>query len=377
MLSPMSRSSARFAPFLLVPWMLCGATAQQTLAEVEQKFRAEMQQLAANSPSAEQRQQLFARQATALRAFLTDTAKGDDRWNGRLMLADLEMMRGEPQAAIAALRGLDAAAAPALVLVTAATMAGHLRMAKERDAWIAAAIAKPAPLEDRLAMARLLMNAMHDVARGEKLFGDALLAATDDEQRAYVRWFRADALREREDLPDNAAFDELEKLAKDLPDTYWGGVAKDRHRATQLSIGDPAIEFHATTLAGEPASLAAQRGKVVVLAFWTQADYDTPGLVALLEQQVRAHPDTVCVYGICLDRQPDEIKKAVRELGIDFPVIGDGKGPLGDAALRWFVEGPVVQVVDRGGRIAALGLQTGTADGKQQLTDVIEHALRD
>lgn len=368
----------RLPAFLfLFAHLLASVAAQASLTELERRFRAEAQQLAASSPSAEQRQQQLERHAAELRAFVADRARGDDRWNGRLMLADLELARGDAKAAAVALRGIEPAEAPAMVLTTAAAMAQHLGMQAERGAWIAAAIAKPAPLGDRLAMARLLMTVLREIEPGERLFADALAQASDDEQRAFVRWHRADALRDREDLPENSGFDELDKLAKDLPDTYWGGVAKDRLRATQLSVGDPAIEFRGTTLTGEPASLAACRGKVVVLAFWTLADFDTPGLIAELEQLLRTHAGKLVVYGICLDRNPGEIEKGVAELRIDFPVIGDGKGPETDAALRWFVEGPTVHVVDRDGKVAGLGLQTGTADGRAQLAEIVTRALRD
>lgn len=368
---------SRIPAFLfLLGSVAVSAAAQDTLSGLERRFRDEAQQLAASSPSPEQRQQQLERHAAELRAFVAERARGDDRWNGRLMLADLELARGDAKGAADALRGIDAAAAPAMVLITAATMAQHLGMQEQREAWTAAAIDKPAPLADRLAMARLLMTVLHEIDKGERLFAGAIEQAADDEQRAYVRYCRADALRDREDLPDNAGFDELDKLAKDLPSTYWGGIAKDRLRATQLAIGDPAIDFRAATLNGEPASLLAQRGKLVVLAFWTQADFDTPGLVDQLEQLLRTYPSQVVVYGICLDRNADEIKKAVAELGIDFPVIGDGKGPQTDAALRWFVEGPTVHVVDRDGKVAGLGLQTGTADGRAQLTEIVARALR-
>ena len=77
---------------------------------------------------------------------------------------------------------------------------------------------------------------------------------------------------------------------------------------------------------------------------------------------------------ICLDRDPARIEADVKQLGITFPVVGDGKGIEQDIALRWFVEGPVVHVIDAKGKVAGLGLHAGTADGRAQLSEVIEHA---
>src|SRR5690606_12468865 len=105
------------------------------------------------------------------------------------------------------------------------------------------------------------------------------------------------------------------------------------------------------------------------------ADYDTPRLVALRAALQQKHENLV-VLGISLDRDVDSIKKSAKELAIQFPVIGDGKGPGTDAALRWYVEGPVVHVLDKAGKVAGLGLQAGTNDGRAELTNVIERALR-
>ncbi|MGC6488877.1 MAG: TlpA family protein disulfide reductase [Planctomycetota bacterium] len=349
--------------------------AQATLAELEQRFRAEVRQLASSRPSREQRDEQLNRHVGELRTFVQETARGDDRWNGRLMLADLELVRGDRDAAAAALSAIDRAEAPAMVLVTAATMAQHVGLRELRDGLVESASKKDAPLADRMAMARLLMTVLREVERGEAIFADALTNARDDEQRAFVRWHQADALRDREDLPENSGFDALEALARDLPKTYWGSVAKDRLRATQLRPGDVAIPFTTRTLAGSPWSLTARNGRAVVLAFWTAADYDTPRLVTTLKTLRRQHPD-LAVLAVCLDRDQAEIRRAVDELEIDFDVIGDGKGPQGDVALRWFVEGPVVHVIDKTGRVAALGLNVGTNDGREELTQAVAAALK-
>ena len=365
----------RTAAFLAVLSLCSALCAQATLKELERRFRAEVQQLAGSSPSREQRDQQLDRHVGELRAFVEQTARGDDRWNGRLMLADLELVRGERDAAAKVLADIDRGEAPAMVLVTAATMAQHVGLKELRDGFVESAATKDAPLEDRMAMARLLMTVLREVERGEQIFEQALRAAKDDEQRALVRWHQADALRDREDLPENSGFNALEALAEELPKTYWGSVAKDRLRATRLKIGDAAIPFTTKTTKGSPWSLTAHRGEVVVLAFWTAADYDTPRLAATLKE-LRDENKGLAVLGVCLDRDPAEIQRAVRELGIDFDVVGDGKGPQSDVALRWFVEGPVVHVVDKLGKVAGLGLHVGTNQGRAELDRVIQRSLK-
>jgi|RhiMethySRZTD1v2_1073278.scaffolds.fasta_scaffold00290_26 peroxiredoxin len=348
--------------------------AQTALSSVQRRFGEEVRRLEATSPTAEQRTQLLDRQVAELQQFVSKEAAGDDRWNGRLMLADMQLARGDRAAAATALRSIEAPQAPPMVLVTAAAMAQHLNLKDQRKEWIDAALAKPAPLPDRLAMARMLMTVLQEVKQGDAVFDAALKAATDDEQKAFVRWHRADALRDREDLPDNAAFDELEKLEKDLPKTYWGDVAKDRLRATRLRPGDDAIQFKAKTRSGTEFSLADCKGKTVVLAFWSIADRDTPTLVTTLKQVQRQFGERVVVVGVCLDQDDAAIGKGVADLGIDFPVIGSGKGIQTDAALRWFVEGPRIHVIDPQGRVRGLGLHVGTADARAELLDLVERA---
>ena len=367
----------RFAALIAFSLSCHVAVAQATLAELERRFRNEVQQLSKKAPSRDEQDQQLDRHVDELRVFVQERAQGDDRWNGRLMLADLELIRGNRKAAVEALQAIDADAAPAMVLVTAAAMAQHVGLQKIRDTFIATAVAKDAPVEDRMAMARLLMTVLREVEKGEAIIAQALAEATDDEQRAFVRWHQADALRDREDLPENTGFDALEALAKDLPDTYWGAVAKDRLRATRLRVGDEAIEFTTKTWTGAPWSLKARRGEVVVLAFWSTADYDTPQLTATLKELRQKH-EQLTVLAVCLDRDPADagIARAVEQLSGDFDVVADGKGPQGDVALRWFVEGPVVHVIDRGGRVAGLGLHVGTSDGRAELADAITRALK-
>ena len=363
------------AAFWLLPCLCLSLPAQRTLAELQQTFTREAQQLSAKRPEQDQMLQLLGDQIVRLQKFVTTTATGDDRWNGRLMLCDLNLARDDKKGAMAALIAIDKAAAPSLLLVTGATLAQRLGMNDLRGEWIDEALAKPAPVPDQLAMARLLTTVLVEVAKGEALFEKTLAAAADDEQRAFVRWHRADAMRDREDLAENAGFDELEKLAKDLPGTYWGSVAKDRLRATMLRPGDDAIDFGTRTGDGGTFKLAEQRGKAVVLVFWSAADQDMPTLLTQLRDAKKEHGDKLVVFGVCLDRDPAAIPAAAKALGVDFAFAGEGQGILHDVALRWFVEGPTVHVLDAAGKVTALGQHAGTQDARSELQDAIRRAL--
>lgn len=374
--------------FLAFCWLLLASNlpllAQRSLAELQDQFTREARDLAARQqadrdPAADERQakardELLADHIRRLRTFVASAA-GDDRWNGRLMLADLMLAAGDRKGAATPLQEIDAKQAPALLLVTAATMAQRLNLLDLRKTWVEAALAKEAPLADRLAMARLLITVLVEVEKGESLFAAALAQAKDDEQRAFVRWHRADAMRDREDLPENAAFDELGKLADELPNTYWGSVAKDRLRATMLRPGDVAIPVAARTLDGGTFTLAEQRGKVVLLAFWSAADRDMPALLDLLRTLKKQQGDQLAVLMVSLDRDPAAIRGAVQALGLEFPVVGDGLGVQTDLALRWFVEGPTVQVIGPDGKVLGLGQHAGTNDARTELAELVRSGL--
>lgn len=366
----------RFALPVLIAMFACTLPAQKSLADLQRMFAAEAQQLdAGGGVSDDQRRQLLGRHVDMLQKFVAEQAAGDDRWNGRLMLADLLLAQGDRERAGATLRTIDAAQAPALLLVTAASMAQHLGLKPLRDEWVRAAIAKDGPVPERLAMARLLVHVLQETEQGEAVFTKALADATDDEQRALVRWHRADMMRGREDLPENAPFDELDKLAKELPNTYWGGIARDQLRATTLAPGDPAIDFRAKTSAGDFA-LAEQKGKAVVLAFWSLGDRDTPATVTLLKDLQRRHADQLVVLAINLDRDAGAAERGARELGLDFPRVADGKGAETDAALRWFIGGPALIVIDHAGKVVRMGLHAGTADGRAEVEEAIAAAVK-
>lgn len=371
----MMANMTRIAALCVFTFLLASLGAQQSLKNLEMRFRSEMQKLEATSPSPEDQNQLFDRHVAELRGFLKNTAKGDDRWNGRLWLAELELVRGNRPAATDVLKEIDGQQAPGMLLVSAASMAQYLNLIQLRDDWVKLAATKDAPLLDRMAMARILMTVLREIKLGEDIFAKALAEAKDDEQKSFVMWHRADALRDREDLPENTGFEELEKLAKALPNTYWGSVAQDRLRATRLRVGDDAIAINGKTTDGTSFASTAVLGKALVIAFFTAADYDVPRLITLLTDLQQKHKD-LSVVGISLDRDIDEIKASIKNLGINFPVIGDGKGPGTDAALRWFVEGPVVHVISKQGKVAGLGLQAGTNDGRAEMNTVIERALR-
>lgn len=350
--------------------------AQESFARLQQRFGMQWDQLQrAEQPTREQRSALMEQQERELTAFL-EQATGDDRWNGRLMLADIRIGRGNRKGAVEALSAIDRSEASAMLLLTAAEMAQRLQDKALRAGLVEAAMQRPAPLEERMAMARVLMTLLREVALGEKVIAEALAAATNDETRAEVRWHQCDAIREREDVEENSYYVALEKLAKDLPGTYWGGVARDRLKASQFAPGSEAIAFTATATDGSKLGLAAMAGKPVALCFLAVMDPSTTELLQLIEAARKETPD-LQVVGISIDADAALVAARSRELGLRFPLVCDGRGWMADLALRYHVEtAPTILVLDRKGRVSALNLHGGGKDGETELREAVRRAAK-
>jgi peroxiredoxin len=97
----------------------------------------------------------------------------------------------------------------------------------------------------------------------------------------------------------------------------------------RLEIGDPAPEFSGTDLNGRPVSLAAYKGKPVILRFWsTECKFcraDTPIFNQYFEKYKEAGLRVVYI-----NRQSDEttVRRFVADLDIGFPVLIDKDGAI-------------------------------------------------
>jgi cytochrome c biogenesis protein CcmG, thiol:disulfide interchange protein DsbE len=127
-------------------------------------------------------------------------------------------------------------------------------------------------------------------------------------------------------------------------------------RVSPRDIPSPLLErtapaFALTTLEGAPVSLAAYRGKVVVLNFWASWCYPACYEEApVLEQNWRAYRDRgVVVLGVAIQDKREASEKFVRDFGLTFPNAPD---PTGKVSVDYGVYGvPETFFVDRRGLI--------------------------
>ena len=92
-------------------------------------------------------------------------------------------------------------------------------------------------------------------------------AASDREIKAQARFNIGDAYWRSKD--NDHARKSFQAVVTDYPDTRWAEEAEGNLREIDfLNLGQPAPDFQRTTLGGNSISLAAFKGKVVVVKFW-------------------------------------------------------------------------------------------------------------
>jgi cytochrome c biogenesis protein CcmG/thiol:disulfide interchange protein DsbE len=116
-------------------------------------------------------------------------------------------------------------------------------------------------------------------------------------------------------------------------------------------VGREAPAFSLTAFTGEPVSLAAHRGQVVVVNFWASWCYPACYEEApVLEQSWREWRQRgVVVIGLDIQDTDDKARKFIADFGLTFPNARDVTGKV---AIDYGVYGvPETFFVDRQGRI--------------------------
>lgn len=126
-------------------------------------------------------------------------------------------------------------------------------------------------------------------------------------------------------------------------------------------LGQEADISFATVQGGE-FSVAAERGRVVVLVFW--AGWSPPSVAWLAEFAKFAATlpaDRVSIATVSLDRKEDNCTQTLRKLGLDqWPTAFSGKGWDDAVARRLGINAlPTVFIFDPQGRLRTLNARTG------------------
>jgi len=125
----------------------------------------------------------------------------------------------------------------------------------------------------------------------------------------------------------------------------------------------PAAAFTAADIDGRSWSLEGLRGKVVVLDFWATWCPPCRRLLPDLKRLNAEYKDRgVVVLGVNRDEELGELRKAVKELGLDWPQIHDPSHAAAELAELYDVrELPTTVIIDQRGRLYK---RWGTMDRK-------------
>lgn len=363
--------------------VLASAPAQKpakprTLDSVLAAFAAQVDALYADgkSPTREQESELRSRQLQELESFAQHEAEGDDRWSALAMLAGMCAESRQKPRAQKALAALDVDTVPFAAAIRGAEVAAAIDDAASKASLIARAEAKATTIEQRMDLARALMTSLREVSKGEAIADREIAAAKDDEAKAYARWLRCNATREREDLPENSYYDALEELAASLPATRWGGIAKDRCAASKFQLGISCFPFRATTLAGAEFASDALRGKAIALVFCDTTDPSSNATLRALADRRTKAKDDLAVLIVAIDADCATATRSAKDFGDALQFACDGRGMDAELALRFHVEtAPTVVLLDRKGAIAGLNLHSETRESQQELDEALARAL--
>jgi len=158
---------------------------------------------------------------------------------------------------------------------------------------------------------------------------------------------------------------QFDRVLEQFPATVRHRTESARQERTVLR--QPAIDWEAVDLHGEPYRSRDYRGKIVLLAFWSRGNrWSIRALSQLREIARQCQSESVAVLSMNLDADETDARFVVEKLGLDFPTLKAG-GVAGQYQLRSF---PALLILDPQGVVRAQHIGCGPRLGEEVLASI-------
>lgn len=132
------------------------------------------------------------------------------------------------------------------------------------------------------------------------------------------------------------------------------------------NIADPRLDFILPTIKGDSLSLSSMKGKVVLLDFW--ASWCLPCRISnkqLVKLYSKYKDQGFEIFGVSLDDDHKDWKKAVTKDKITWLQVIDDRGWDAQSALKWNVQAlPASFLMDQEGNLVAIDLEKNDLEKK-------------
>jgi thiol-disulfide isomerase/thioredoxin len=169
--------------------------------------------------------------------------------------------------------------------------------------------------------------------------------------------------------PEKAA-EVLQKVKRDLPETEFGKrvdsildglkrpIEAERIRDT-LVVGAKFPDFNVADLAGQPLSVANNKGRVVLIDFWATwcppCRAELPNVIATYQKY---HSKGFDIIGVSLDEDKAQLLSFIKDHNMAWPQYYDGKKWDNQLAMNYGVEiAPTTYLLDGEGKIIGKDLR--------------------